>query len=440
MDFFFSAVASFWSDPTVRYVLICCLLLSLSSSLTGSFALLRGQALLGDALAHATLPGVCISFLLLAKKDMGLLLLGAFCSSALGMWLWHIVLRYSRLKSDTATAFILAFFFGIGTFLLTWIQGSGMSLQSGLHRFLFGSAASLVGDDVLIFVFTSVLSLLIIILFRRDFILLSFDPNFGRSIGFPIRVMDFILSTLLLISIVIGIQTVGIVLISAMLIIPPSVARFWTYRMGSFLLLSCFVGCFSTLCGVWLSYLGRGMPTGPWIVVTAGFLAFISFFLAPRKGILPRLWSNRRLKRRMRWENLLKVFYHLAERNEDFYSPRHWDTLVDSFTRGEFEGRSLHRKELCKLCLRGWLVENGKDLWSLSPEGKEQAYRIVRRHRLWELYLTEYMHFPIDQVHKNAESMEHLLSPELEARLDKKMGYPKRDPHQTRIPREGSSF
>ena len=340
------------SDPNVRRVMIGCVLLSLSSSLVGCFALLKKRALLGDALAHAILPGVCVAFMLWQRKELYVLLAGAAASGVLAMWLMDKTFKYSKLKEDTVIAFILSFFFGIGIFLLTLIQKGSYAAQSGLHQFLFGHAASLVQHDVWLFSLLSLVSVALLLLFLKELTLFAFDPNFGHSVGLPTASMNLLLNALLLMSVVLGIQTVGVVLMAAMLIIPPSTARFWTNKMIPFLGLSVLFGCLSAIVGTSISYQATHMPTGPWIVLVAGTLAMFSFLLAPKKGLLFRSYEGYVRRRSTREENLLKTFYHLGESDNTFSASRSFSDLLSR--------RSLPRRELTRtlsrLIKKGYLV------------------------------------------------------------------------------------
>ena len=182
--------------------------------------MLRRQGLYGDALAHATLPGVCVAFILAGTKTPAILLAGAAVSATLGALLIVGVVSGTRIKQDAALGIVLSVFFGFGTVLLTYIAGTGNSGQAGLDRFIFGQAATLVAGDVITMGVLGGVSLVLVALLFKEFKLLSFDPAFAASAGYPVGRLNLALTSLMVVAIIIGIQTVGVILMAAMLITP----------------------------------------------------------------------------------------------------------------------------------------------------------------------------------------------------------------------------
>ncbi|MEM6813355.1 MAG: iron chelate uptake ABC transporter family permease subunit [Bacteroidota bacterium] len=418
-----------FSDPNVRYVVLGSILLTSSSSIVGCFTFLKKKALVGDAVAHAVLPGVCLSFLLTGEKNPLILIIGAFATGWLSLLLIDIVSGKSKIKEDTAIGLILSISFGIGIFILTIIQKSGAATQTGLDSFLFGKAASLVGQDLLIFGIVAMLLFASVGLLFKEFCLLAFDEAFAKSMGLPVRRIELVLTTLTVFAVVIGIQAVGVVLMAAMLITPAAAARFWTDKIKVMITLAAVFGSFSGLLGAYISYVAPSMPTGPWIVVVISTIAFISFFIAPRRGIVYRLRNQLRIKKHINDENILKTLYQLSEEEKDFYESR---TVEGILSKRKFDRTNLENG-LKRLKSEGFL-SNGQQGWRLTLEGKEKGQRIVKLHRLWELYLTQYLKIAPDHVHDDADTIEHILTPELEARLEKLLDYPALDPHESEIP------
>ena len=217
-------------DYTLRNVALGSAILGAVGGALGCFAILRRQGLYGDALAHATLPGVCVAFILSGAKVPAVLLLGAAISAGLGALLILAVVEGTRIKQDAALGIVLSVFFGFGTVLLTYIAGSGNSGQSGVNRFIFGQAATIVWDDVITMGVLAAGALLVMALLFKEFKLLSFDPAFAASLGYPVGKLNLLLTSLIVVAIVIGIQTVGVILMAAMLITPAAAARQWTNR------------------------------------------------------------------------------------------------------------------------------------------------------------------------------------------------------------------
>lgn len=418
------------SDLNVRVVVIGSILLGIGSAAIGCFALLRKRALVGDAVAHAALPGVAIAFMLTGTKNTFALLIGAAIAGWISMIVMDYIVSKSRIREDTAIGIVLSVFFGLGILLMTHIQSGGSANQSGLDKFLFGQAASLLPEDVAVFGSVSVLLIVVIILFFKEFKLLSFDPDFAKALGFPVRLLEMALTTMIVFAVVVGIQAVGVVLMAAMLITPAAAARYWTERLPVMILLAALFGAISGYAGAFVSYIAPNMPTGPWIVTAITMIFCVSLLFAPRRGALSRLRRHRGNRQRMLEENLLKAFHHLGERDGDRFRPR---TMEEIQSKRNIPDAPL-RRALRRLRKHGYLspVEGGG--WKLTPEGSRQGERVTRLHRLWEVYLTDYVQIAPDHVHDDAESIEHVLTPELEEELERLLNRPTSDPHERTIP------
>lgn len=418
-----------FSDPNVVSVVLGAILLTASSAVVGTFTFLKKKALVGDAVAHAVLPGICLAFILSGNKNPLILLIGAFITGWISLILIDFITAKSKIKEDTAIALILSVFFGVGILLLTNIQHTGNAAQTGLESFLFGKAAALVGNDLQIFSLVAVVLILTVALFFKELKLIAFDEDYAHALGLPVRSLNLLLTSLTVLAVVTGIQAVGVVLMAAMLITPAAAARFWTDRVIVMTLLAAFLGAFSGLTGAFVSYTAPTMPTGPWIVMVISVLALFSFFFAPRRGILAKQWEQRQLRQTILEENLLKEFYRMSEEGNDPYSPRNVEELV---AIRHFPERPL-RRALRRLRSKGWLQKQGRN-WSFTQTGMEKGKRVVKLHRLWELYLSTYLKIAPDHVHEDAETIEHIITPELEAQLEHLLDYPEVDPHQTKIP------
>jgi manganese/zinc/iron transport system permease protein len=418
-----------FSDPNIRYVAIGSVLLTASSAIVGTFTFLNKKSLVGDAIAHAVLPGICLGFMLSGTKNPIYLITGAFITGWISLVLVEYITRKTRIKEDTAIGLILSVFFGIGILLLTVIQKSGNAAQSGLDHFLFGKAAALVGEDLYTFASVAILLLIAVFLLFKEFALLAFDKNYAISLGLPVKRIELVLTSLIVLAVVIGIQAVGVVLMAAILITPAAAARFWTDKIKVMFLLASIFGAVSGLSGAYISYIAPAMPTGPWIVIVISMIAFVSFFLAPRRGVISRWVRQYTIRKTINDENVLKALYQLGEENKNFYIQRYPDEII---RRRKFEKDNL-MAVLGRLKRQGY-VENTGNLWGLTEEGKNRGKRVVKIHRLWEMYLTTHLHIAPDHVHEDADTIEHLLTPELEAELERLLNYPKVDPHKSEIP------
>jgi len=430
MQNFWQNTLEFWSlsSANVRYVLFGSVLLTAASALVGCFTFLRKKALVGDAVAHAILPGICIAFLLQGTKVTWVLLLGAFATGWLGLVLIEQIVARSKIKQDTAIGLVLSVFFGVGILLLTHIQRTGNAAQSGLNSFLFGKAAALVGTDLMYFSVLAGILLVAVLLFYKEFMLISFDRAFAKAIGMPIARLDGLLTMLTVLAVVLGIQAVGVVLMAAMLITPAATARFWTNRLPVMLLLAAVLGAISGASGAFISYTAPAMPTGPWIVVVASVMAIFSFFLAPGRGIVARLRQQRRVQRQILHENVLKLLYKLSGK----YPEANSFSIKQIMQKRGFKLRRL-QQALAVLKRQGY-VQRLAGGWQLTAKGQARGRRVVKLHRLWEVYLTQYLRIAPDHVHDDAETMEHVITPELEAQLEQMLQFPEKDPHNAAIP------
>jgi manganese/zinc/iron transport system permease protein len=275
-------------DPNSRWILSACMLLGLSSGVLGCFAYLRKQSLMGDALAHAALPGVCIAFMLTGTKSILFFLIGASISGLIATFGIGYITRNSRIKQDTALGLVLSVFFGLGIVLLTQIQRHPGGNQSGLDKFLFGQAASLVQSDVFVMMGMSLLLIGACTLLFKEFKLISFDPGFARGLGYPIAVLEQLLMFLIVVAVVVGIQAVGVVLMAALLITPAVSARYWTQRLGLMVVLSGLFGALSGVSGTLISAMGNNLPTGPLCVLSATGIFLLSILFAPGRGLISR--------------------------------------------------------------------------------------------------------------------------------------------------------
>lgn len=288
-----------WLDPNARWILLGCSLLGLSSGVLGSFAYLRKQSLMGDALSHAALPGVCVAFMITGSKSILFFLIGAAAAGLLATLSIGWITRHSKIKQDSALGIVLSVFFGVGIVLLTQIQHSSSGNQSGLDKFLFGQAASMVHSDVITMAIISFLLISVCTLFFKEFKLLSFDPGYARGLGFPVSILDHFMMFLIVVAVVVGIQAVGVVLMAALLITPAVAARYWTEKLGLMVILSGIFGAFSGFVGTYLSTMGSNLPTGPLSVLAATGLFGFSLLFAPKRGLLIKMFRQTSMKQQV---------------------------------------------------------------------------------------------------------------------------------------------
>lgn len=284
-------------DYTLRIVALGGALLGLVSGVLGSFAVLRRQSLMGDALSHAALPGVAVAFLL-SGRQLSALLIGAACASLLAVAFIRALTTTTRIKQDAAMAIVLASWFAVGVALLSYIQGRPDAGQAGLDKFIFGQAAAMVQSDVDLISRVGLVIFAVLALLWKEFKLITFDPEFAGANGFRVRLLDAILSVMIVAAIVLGLQLAGVILMVGLLIGPPVAARQWTQSLGRMVLLSGIFGAIAGGLGAAVSGLDVNVPTGPLMIVVAFIIVIFSLAFAPRRGLVWAMFQRRRDRRK----------------------------------------------------------------------------------------------------------------------------------------------
>ena len=294
---------NFMIDHTFRTVALGCSLLGMVSGILGCFAVLRKQSLLGDAVSHASLPGVCLAFLFTNVKETEVLLFGALITGVICIGLIQLIQNYTKIKFDSALALILSVFFGLGLVLLSYMNKLPGSNKSGLNKFIFGQASTFIERDVNVIFITGIILLIIIVLFWKEFKLVSFDSDFAKTLGFPSKKIEILISVLIVATVIIGIQAAGVILISAMLISPAVAARQWTDKLSVMVVLSAIFGGISGFFGTLISISQENLPTGPIIVVIISLIVLFSILFSNKRGIIFKIIRNNQ-KRKL---NLAKL-------------------------------------------------------------------------------------------------------------------------------------
>ncbi|MCI0684183.1 MAG: metal ABC transporter permease [Gemmataceae bacterium] len=279
-------------------------LLGAAAGVIGCFAVLRGRALTGDALAHAALPGLCVAFLWYGALSMPALLAGAAVSGVLGIGVITALRRWTRIKEDAAIAIVLSVFTGAGVVLLSVIQNQRASGQAGLQGFIFGSTASMNFQDVMLITGLALVALMVVTAAFKEFKLVSFDAAFARAQGWPAFAIDFTLMLLIVVAIVIGLPAAGVLLMAALLVVPGAAARFWTDRLHVMLILAGLFGAAAGLTGAGVT-ITIAIPTGPVIILAAATIFVISMLFAPRRGLIARQREDRQLRQRLTLPNVV---------------------------------------------------------------------------------------------------------------------------------------
>jgi manganese/zinc/iron transport system permease protein len=437
---------SYFTDPVLRAPMIGSILLCFSSSLVGVLLFLRKESLMGEALSHAAYPGLIVGVAICGiylgdEADLpyvnAFLMVGAFFSAMLGLQLIRYLTQAIRVKQDAALCFVLSFFFGVGILLASRLQFSYSTLYKQVQVYLYGQSATMTDFHILIFGLLAVMISFAIYLFRKDLELFLFDPEFATAVGMRTKAIEWMILVLVGVSIVAGMRAVGVIMMAAMLIAPAAAARQCTDSFGKMCLFSVLFGTVSALFGtyysneisLWLKSVypeaRLTLPTGPLIVIISAVICLAALLFAPKRGALMRLIRLYQFRRACLKENILKAFWRQGEDREISL-----DEIVGLFNVSPFT----LKRQLNRLCHEGWLFKIHPQGYQLTKDGAAKARKIVRLHRLWELYLADYVGVGKEKVHASAEEMEHIITPELERELDALLQKPRFDPHAQPIP------
>jgi len=369
-------------DYTLQTVALGAIILGVASGALGSFAVLRRQSLLGDALSHAALPGVALGFLIAGGRALPALLAGALATGVAAALTITLLQRRSRLKSDAAIGIALSVYFAVGVVLLSVVQRSAGAGQAGLETFLFGQAAAILRSDLGLMAGVAAAALVLLVALWKEFELTSFDPVFAASLGLPVALLDAVMTAMIALAVVLGLQMVGVVLMSAMIVAPAVAARQWTNRLGLMVLLAAVFAALSGVVGALVSASARGLATGPLIVLTLTVWTAISLTFAPNRGFVAAARRRRRVRHALRDRQVLALLDELAQRHDD---PNYASEqgLLDGYL-GVKSGaalRALHEAGLVEQVRHRpeegvhWrLTDAGRDALAQPGNGVEEAY------------------------------------------------------------------
>lgn len=363
-----------FTDFTLRTVALGSATLGLISGAMGTFAVLRRQSLLGDAVAHAALPGIALAFLITGARTPAALLVGAALAGWAATMAVLAILRTTRIPQDTALGLVLSVFFGFGLMLLTFLQKHPDARQAGLDRFLFGQASAMLPRDVLAMAAVGVLVLGCLAVFWKEFKLVSFDPDLARTLGLPTRRLEVLLTTMLVVAIVLGLQTVGVVLMSAMVVAPAAAARQWTDRLGLMVILAGAFGALAGLTGALASSTAARVPTGPAVVLAVSTITLASLLAAPNRGLVWRWVREYRNRRSLRLGGVLQDLAALSSQHGDTAHAHAIGVL-----RAMASGRGGVEGSLLELQRRGWAREIRSGQWAITSEGMAEHRRREER-------------------------------------------------------------
>ncbi len=414
-------------EPWALRALIASTMVGITCGMLGAFIVLRNMSLIGDALSHAILPGVVVAFVIFGYNTMGFFfgsVIAGLLSAVAITWIQHNI----KTKNDAVIGIVFTAFFSIGVIGISAISRTGVHLD--LKDFLFGNVLGVSNEDLVMTGSVMVMVILSIGIFYRYLFASTFQPTIASTMGIPVKIMHYYLMLLLSFSVVAAMQTVGVILVVAMLITPASTALLLAKRLPKVLVLSGIIGFMSSISGLAFSVFYE-LPPGPSIAVTATAIYLLTAFFAPENGLLAKWFRRRQQEQKIKAEDLLKTIFKISLGN-----------VVDQTIL--LEKLSLSASKLKQLIQplkqKQLIINTGPTTYQLTDSGRKQANDLVRAHRLWESYLVSEMGMHADDIHDEAEQYEHLLTSSQVDAVDKQLGYPALDPHGSPIPSRGSSI
>jgi manganese/zinc/iron transport system permease protein len=412
-------------DYNTRVVLAGTVLLGISSGLLGVYLLLRKRALLGDAISHATLPGIALAYLWTAligqDKTLSVLLIGAAISGSLGGLSVLLLRHFARIREDAALGIVLSVFFGAGVALVSVLQKIKQGNIAGLESFIYGKVVAITGDDVGLAAVVLMVVSIVIVALGKELKILCFDFELARSQGWPVMLLDCLLIAMVVAVTIVGLKAIGLIMVIALLVIPAASARFWTHDLNRMLVISGVLGGASCAVGAMASAVFADMPSGATIVLCACGLFLLSFTFGAERGVLWTFLHQRNLRRQHEYLHMLRICYeHLEARRALPTSAKAYSTeLIALGDVAEMRSWS-HRfafKVARELDSRGLVVLRRNGDLQLTARGLVQAEEAVREHRLLEMYMMEQAEAEVGQADREADYLEHGLLPEHLAEL-----------------------
>ncbi|TVR84047.1 MAG: hypothetical protein EA409_01715 [Saprospirales bacterium] len=416
-------ILEFLQYPWIIRALTASVMVGISCGILGVFIVLRNMALIGDALSHAILPGIVIAFMVFGGYHLSGFFAGAVIAGLVAAVAITWIQQNLPTKNDAAIGIIFTVMFSLGV-----IGISILSRNEGVHLdlkdFLFGNILAISSEDLYLNYLILIMVVGSIVFFYRFFFLSTFQESYARALGFNTSAIHYYLMLLLSFTVVASLQTVGVILVVAMLIIPASTAILWSDQLKIVLGLSAFIGALSAISGLTASIFLE-IPPGPSMTIMAFIFFAFSALVAPEKGYISKMVKNRKYRQKILREDILKYVFKQGRKE-----PTQLSTIASVLERTTAEIRSallgMRRKKLIDFGSNGQVL--------LTNEGYGSGMKLVRAHRLWETWLAEKTGLQEDQIHQDAEFYEHLLDDNTIDQIDASLGFPKKDPHGTPIP------
>ncbi len=408
------------SEPFALRAILACSMVGVMCGIIGCFIVLRNMSLIGDALSHAILPGIFVSFVFLGYSTIGFFVgsvLAGILSAFLITWIQHNV----KTKNDASIGIVFTVMFSLGVIGISWLNAEkGAHLDLG--DFLFGNALGVSNEDLILTAIVMVYTMVSVIVFYRYLFITTFQPTIAATMGISVKLVHYFLMLLLSFAVVAALRTVGVILVVAMLITPSSTALLISNKLKRVIVISACIGLVSAIIGMALSIIWN-TPPGPMMVVVSTFFYVLAVFFAREKGLLPRAIRRHAQSNKIEREDIIKYAIKFFEKKKlSLNEIQQYLGLNERRVKSHLE--YLEKDGLLTL-------DNGV---GLTYKGKQKADGLVRAHRLWESYQVSSMGLSEGQIHEEAEILEHHLSEEILDQVDQKLGYPSMDPHGSPIP------
>ena len=408
------------SEWAIR-AMVTSVMVGITCGIIGSFIVLRNMSLIGDALSHSILPGIYFAFLVAGYSTLGFFIGSVIAGIVTAVAITYIQQTF-KTKNDAAIGIVFTAMFAIGVMGISRLnntQGNHLDLKD----FLFGNVLGISNTDIILSAIVMIYTVTCILLFYRYFFITTFQPTIAATMGISTKAVYYFLMLILSFAVVAALRSVGVILVVAMLITPASTALMLSNKLRIVLLISACVGAISALLGFLFAVMLDTTP-GPAMVIVATFIYLVVALFAPEKGLVPSWYRTKKQRSKIIREDILKYLSKFPASTEDQLSLALGMSL------------SIVKSQTTSMKQRG-LLQAGKDL-KLTTEGAIIVEDLVRAHRLWESYQSESMGLKSEQIHDDAERLEHHLTPDFIDELDKKLGYPKLDPHGSPIPQKAS--
>ena len=434
MDWLESFVSMFF-DPVSRASSIAAILIGISCSLLGCLLIVGRRALLAETITHASYPAVLLGLLIEDHLNEEIRFLAVLVFSLTLGWLMLRGIENTSKKGiwpkESLLCFALAFFFSIGILITSVLQRVNSAVFLKAKLLFFGQIATLTDSQLLPLGLSTLLVVAMLFIFYPTIKIVLFDPVFSKTSGIKTEISTRIIDLLLCLAIIGGIPLCGIVLLSGLFVIPPLIAKNLSHRLSTILILSALFGILGTSLGSWISYHFESSksPTGPSIILFLTALFYATSLFSPRTGWIAIGWRKFRFRLQTDRENVLKALWQGEPHASTITELKKKLVLASNFSPPSFYLYLLLRD----LLRHGW-ASNEKGKYSLSTDGHSKAASIVRKHRLWELYLVESLGQKASEVHPWAEEIEHVMSGEFESALSSFLSNPESDPHKKPIP------